>query len=196
MTISPSQTWGEEKEMIDFKNSAPLRHSLRIRPTRVFLATPITPLLISPTQFDPVAAESIVSITESLRLGAGFEVFCAIEREKFGKELMDAKTCTPIDLDGMREADVVVAFPDSSYGVHVELGWASALGKPIMLLMHKRVFYRSPLVEGLPTVTKAETIWYESDHVLPSKLTWKKDIEAKVIDFINRNSANRRAQDE
>ena len=56
-------------------------------------------------------------------------VFLAHFRENWGKELMAADECTFDDFKEMNESDIVIAFPGNpiSGGVHIELGWASAL---------------------------------------------------------------------
>ena len=66
---------------------------------------------------------------------AGYEVHSAHEDEEWGEEWMEAKDCTPRDFDLVKQSDLVVAILNSSVsgGVHIELGWASAAGKPMIV---------------------------------------------------------------
>ncbi|MCL6449896.1 MAG: nucleoside 2-deoxyribosyltransferase [Acetobacteraceae bacterium] len=92
---------------------------------------------------------------------AGCTVFLAHEREEWGANLMVPEVCTLLDLEEMGRADVVVAVPGQSGGVHMELGWASVLRKPIILLLDPKQRY-SPLVLGLSSVALVETLWADS----------------------------------
>ncbi len=147
---------------------------------RVFLATPITSLMIKPDFFDPIEQSSIESILSMLRTDLNLEVFCAIEREKYGQELMVGTECTKLDKIGMEQSDVIIALPDSSFGVHLELGWASAMRKPIILLINDRVGEKTPLVEGLSTVTRVHTIRYSSPQVLPTREVWRFELFPQI----------------
>jgi hypothetical protein len=137
-----------------------------------FLATPITSLIDANGAFDARERLAIQCILADLRGPAGRRVFCAIERERWGEALMPGIQCTWLDYVAMRETGLVVAFPDSSYGVHVELGWASALGKPIIACINRRIGAKTPLVEGLEKLTDTRIVEYESATVLPDPREW------------------------
>lgn len=81
------------------------------------------------------------------------EVFLALEREGWGRSLMPGEICTPLDFAEMKRCDVVVAYPGASCGVAVELGWASALGKPLILLLDPAATY-SPIIRELGHVSR------------------------------------------
>jgi hypothetical protein len=89
---------------------------------------------------------------------AGHSVFSAHRREQFGRDLWPPNLCTPFDRVEMQLADCVVAFPGRSYGVHVELGWASALLKPILIVTEEPAAWQTPLVEGLSTLSRCEVL--------------------------------------
>jgi len=86
-------------------------------------------------------------------------VFLAHFRENWGKELMAADECTFDDFKEMNESDIVIAFPGNpiSGGVHIELGWASALKKKIYIFLEKNASY-SPLIEGMKTITDVRVV--------------------------------------
>ncbi|WP_242705134.1 nucleoside 2-deoxyribosyltransferase [Streptomyces griseocarneus] len=76
-----------------------------------------------------------------------------------GADLMRPEVCTRIDQEEIRKADAFVALPGSpaSPGTHIEIGWASAFGKPIVLLLERGRDYTF-LVQGLHTVATVEYV--------------------------------------
>jgi hypothetical protein len=91
-------------------------------------------------EFDPSLQVLITSLLETLE-SSGWEVFSAHRAEGFSTE--SEKFCSQKivtrDFDWMKRCDLFVAIlPPGPEGVlrtdgtHVELGWASALGKPIV----------------------------------------------------------------
>lgn len=94
----------------------------------------------------------------------GYDVFSAHRREAWGKSVMPAHECTPLDYSGVRDADLVVAIPGdpASGGTHIEMGWSTAHGRELIVLLEKRGTY-SPLVHGLGAAFKdVHYIRYES----------------------------------
>ncbi|MFD0558168.1 nucleoside 2-deoxyribosyltransferase [Stackebrandtia endophytica] len=90
-------------------------------------------------------------------LAAGSEVFNAHHNERWGEQWLAPEVCTPADFAAMTRCDVVCALigrPPSG-GVAVELGWASALSKPVVLLVDP-IAGASPLITGLGAVTRTE----------------------------------------
>jgi nucleoside 2-deoxyribosyltransferase len=84
---------------------------------------------------------------------AGYHVHNAHRRESWGAKFMTPEECTKLDFEQISASDVFVAFPGSpaSPGTHIEIGWASALGKPVVLLLEDGAEYAF-LVRGLHTV--------------------------------------------
>jgi len=82
-------------------------------------------------------------------------------RENWGKSWMLPEECTPLDYNEILNADIFVAVPGNppSGGVHVELGWASALKKRIIIFLEKGKKY-SNLVIGLREVSEVDYIVY------------------------------------
>lgn len=111
--------------------------------------------------------------------------FCAIEREKWGKELMSGTECTKPNQDGLIASDIVIAFPDSSYGVHMELGWASILKKRIIVLTNTKIGIKTPLVEDLNTITKANNIFYTSRELLPTEDVWQNILLPQIKELLS-----------
>lgn len=135
---------------------------------RVFLAAPFSQWLDPETRrLDAERRRQLDMLRLSL-VEQAFSVFSAHHREEWGAALMPSHICTPLDYEEMARADIVCAIvgaPPSS-GVCVELGWASAMGKPVLLIVDPAVVH-SPLVDGLGTVTTTMTLriadpWDES----------------------------------
>lgn len=63
---------------------------------------------------------------------------------------MEPSECTRIDYNEIASCDAFIAFPcaPASPGTHIEIGWASAWKKPIVLLLEKGREYAF-LVRGL-----------------------------------------------
>jgi S-adenosylmethionine decarboxylase proenzyme len=124
---------------------------------RIFLAAPFTKY-IKKNGFDNSAYVQITSIISLLR-ELGYSVFSAHEREAFGDKLMTPEICTKLDFKEMNQCDLVVAMIDeSSYGVSLELGWASALHKPIILFQKEGQQFSSPLIEGIGVITDSVNV--------------------------------------
>lgn len=92
-------------------------------------------------------------------LASGARVFSAHHSESWGKDWRASDLCTPIDFEAMLRTDVVCALVGDppSGGVAVELGWASALGKPILLVRSPGAVC-SPLIAGLGSITSVQYV--------------------------------------
>lgn len=93
--------------------------------------------------------EAVIDHFES----AGFDVYNAHRREQWGACMLTPDECTRLDYEEIRDADLFVAFPGepASPGTHIEIGWASGMGKPVILLVDDLEAHCF-LVRGLPTV--------------------------------------------
>lgn len=142
---------------------------------KIFLGTPITCLLDQNNAFTNQNKCNLQYIIDFLRKD-DTDVFCAIEREKWGEELLSGEECTWLDHKEMLDTDVFIAIPNQSYGVYVEVGWASALNKSIVLLINEKFGIKSPLLEGLDKLTNVKTIKYRCEEDFPSKDIWEEVI--------------------
>jgi len=129
---------------------------------KIFLAGPFKALVDSKTQImsdDNIQRFSrLIDFFESHQ----FDVHCAHKRESWGREFMTPQQCTKIDFDEISSCDYFIAFPGvpASPGTHIEIGWASALGKPIILLLEKGEDYAF-LIQGLGEVGNVKHVIYE-----------------------------------
>lgn len=121
----------------------------------VFLACPITQLLDPQHHELPSDYEHFIrAIYQFLRLRAD-RVFLALDREGWGKAVMPPEVCTPLDFAEMQRCSLLVAYPGRSMGVSIELGWAAALGKPMILLLEPTA-PPTPLIDGLSYLPGAD----------------------------------------
>ena len=129
---------------------------------KVFLAAPFTAYMNPETE--KMHEDKIHDIKKLLDLlqSRGHSVCNAHKREHWGEMWMAPETCTSLDYDEIRDSDMVIAIPGNppSGGVHVELGWASSLGKRIVILLRTGKTY-SNLVMGLGTLGKIEHVYYD-----------------------------------
>ncbi len=146
---------------------------------RVFFAFPFTDLICPQTHIVDSITRSFIASTIAALTATGHSVFSAHVREKWGAKLCSPGAATCADLSEMRRADLVVAFPGRnsvSGGVHVELGWASALGKAVILFLNDGISY-SPLVSGLGAICPCQVVTYTGFDV--------QQIVRRVVDAVN-----------
>ncbi len=94
----------------------------------------------------------------------GFSVHNAHKREGWGKDFMTPEECTKMDFNEISTCDLFVGFPGSppSPGTHIEIGWASALNKPVILLLEEGKEYAF-LIKGLNTVANVTFIHFQKE---------------------------------
>ena len=79
----------------------------------------------------------------------------------YGAKPLQSYSCS-MDLDEAKSADLVIAIPDDSMGVAVELGWMSAMQKPVILVLNKNQTY-TPLIYNINKITPGKVIFYENE---------------------------------
>jgi len=123
---------------------------------------------IGATGFDPNLKRLIVAVHEVAR-SQELAVLSAHEEESFGDELAKPDVLVRRDLEQLAESDVFIALWDTelSPGLLIELGWASALHKQIVLLLPSDFDLNSfPMITGLPELTLCYIARY--DGTVPS----------------------------
>ncbi len=90
---------------------------------------------------------------------ADYVIYNSHRRESWGAAMLTPDACTELDYAEISGADLFVAFPGepASPGTHIEMGWASSLGKPMILIVDGLETH-SFLVRGLHTVASAQYI--------------------------------------
>jgi hypothetical protein len=130
-----------------------MQSSLPAQRRSVFLGGPFTGI-IDPGKsqirdFDQARYEEIIAFLEK----CGCAVHNAHRRGHWGASFLTPKECTRLDWEEIKASDLFIAFPGDppSPGTHIEIGWAAAFGKPIILLLEEGGEYAF-LVRGLRTV--------------------------------------------
>ena len=99
-------------------------------------------------------------LVEGIKL-RGYDYYLAIKRENWGKEHKGPEECTISDFNGVKDSDFLIVIPGNSEskgisgGVHIELGWASALNKKLHILIENNFMYSAVLM-GLSVLTDTE----------------------------------------
>lgn len=130
-----------------------------LRRNKIFIACPFSKYL----KGNVFINKSFISFIEglySLCTNYASTVFLALKREQYGKNLMTDQ-CAVLDFEEMSTADLIVAIPDDSMGVAIELGWACVLKKETLLLLDSQKKY-SPLITGMCAITKTTCLYYDS----------------------------------
>lgn len=142
---------------------------------KVFIACPITKYLDGNNFINEDFEYFINNITENLKK-SDFTVFLALEREEFGNKRMEDDVCTYLDYQEMLSTDYLLALPEDSQGVAVEIGWASAHNKKIVLFQNTEI-KNSPLINAINTVATDCEIFK-----LPHEMT-----PAEKVDFVTKS---------
>jgi nucleoside 2-deoxyribosyltransferase len=121
--------------------------------SHVFLAAPYTQWMDwSAGELNPDRKKQLQTLRQAF-IDRGHAVFSAHQNEQWGKAWLAPEICTPADFLAVSNADVmcVVVGEPPSPGVMIEIGWASALGVPIVLLQEGAS--APALVAGIGEVT-------------------------------------------
>lgn len=133
---------------------------------RVFLGGPIQHLLTAKNSAAVVAEHRAIART---LIDAGYVVLSAHEVEEYGQlsEQFTPASVTQRDYRWAQECDVYVAVlpvdhagvPYRSDGTHIEIGWATALDRPVVLLLDENAAVPySHLVRGLVDTRRAVAV--------------------------------------
>lgn len=130
---------------------------------RIFIGGPFTGIIDSKTGLIDNSYKEIYTLLIDILEKNDYEVGNAHKREKWGGELMTYDVCTSLDYQEVCRCDTFLAFPGSpaSPGTHIEIGWASALKKRIILLLQSGQYY-SPLTLGVGKITNVHYIEYDN----------------------------------
>ena len=116
------------------------------------------------------AYRNFLETIEATVKSCGLETFLPHkDLHKWGDVYIDPKEIGKKSLEILTSSDVVVAYPERSVCVNIELGWASLLKKKIILLVNEREDV-SLMHAGLNGVTNSEIIKFRDIVDLKTKL--------------------------
>lgn len=148
----------------------------------IYMAFPFLPLLNPQTGLLDQQVEDLLRGLIAELEQSGNRVFCAHLVEDFGRESSEPEAVALRDFEAVRRADLIVAFPwwkTYSCGVHVELGVAATLNKPMVIFLDSQQSYSS-MVTGLGAIANVRFITV--DDWSPEKLIPRtaREVEAYV----------------
>ena len=122
---------------------------------KIYLASPISKYVRKGMDIDYTSV--IDNVYELLKTYG--ETYYPLKKEAYGndKEAGSGEVCTKIDFDKVNEADLIVAFPEDSQGVSVEIGWASSAKKNILIFIDKN-YHQSELIRFIDTITPTKKV--------------------------------------
>jgi len=88
------------------------------------------------------------------------EVFLALKREEYGAKPLLSYSCL-MDYEELLSSDLIIAIPEDSMGVAVELGWATAMNKKIILILDK--FKHEKYIADLRVLSKCTILWHDDN---------------------------------
>jgi nucleoside 2-deoxyribosyltransferase len=92
-------------------------------------------------------------------------------RENWGKNRMHPSEFTLLDIKEIKSCDLVIAYLNSQpSGVYMELGWASAFKKKIIIITEQPLSQLTPLIGGLNRITETIIIKFKDENELLRKL--------------------------
>ena len=130
-----------------------------IKKKKIYLASPISKYVRK--GMDKEYIEVINSIYELLNNYGN--TYFPLKKEAYGEDKTagSGEVCTKIDFDKVNESDYIVAFPEDSMGVSVEIGWASSAQKNILIFIDKN-YHQSELIRFIDTITPTTKIYIDT----------------------------------
>lgn len=119
---------------------------------KIYLASPISKYVRN--GMDKDYTETMDEVYELLcKYG---ETYYPLKKEAYGEDKTNGSgdICTKVDFDKVNGSDLIVAFPEDSQGVSVEIGWASSAKKNILIFIDKN-YHQSELIRFIDTITPA-----------------------------------------
>lgn len=91
------------------------------------------------------------------------ETYYPLKKEAYGKNKIagSGDVCTKIDFDKVNESDIIIVFPEDSQGVSVEIGWASAAQKNIVIFIDRK-YHQSELIRFIDTITPTKKVYIDT----------------------------------
>lgn len=138
---------------------------------KIYLASPISKYVRNGMSEDYT---SVIDRVYNLLNEYG-KTYYPLKKEAYGEDKLSGsgEVCTKIDFEKVNEADLIVAFVEDSQGVSVEIGWASAAHKNMIIFIDKN-YHQSELIRFIDTITPAHKI------VIDTSNGYKKE-QAKII---------------
>lgn len=134
---------------------------------KIFVAAPFGSKLDSAGTFDAGYRERLERLHRSLE-SAGHSIFASQRNEEWGHAPLPPEDYVPVDYRELASSDVIVAVlgANPSLGVCIELGWASALRIPIIVV--GKHAHSSTMISGLHRVSTVHYIAADLEETEPT----------------------------
>lgn len=134
---------------------------------KIFVAAPFGSKLDPSGTFDAEYRERLEKLHHNIE-AAGHSIFASQRNEEWGRTPLPAESYVPIDYQELSSSDVIIAVlgAQPSLGVCIELGWASALGIPIILV--GKYTRSSTMISGLHRVSDVHYIDVDLEETSPT----------------------------
>lgn len=129
---------------------------------KVYIACPISKYVRE--GFDEEFLEVINGIYDITKTNCS-NVYFPLKKEAFGEDKVSGsgEICTPKDHIEVTNADIIIALPETSMGVSVEIGWASEMKKEILIFIDKK-YHQSELIRYIDTITPAKKVYIDTSN--------------------------------
>lgn len=150
------------------------------RRARIFLAAPLMRLTGPADSVVTLASRTRLTTLRTTLLRSGAAVYSAHHSDAWTVAGRAPEPRVPSDFRAVQTADLVFAYVGAplSAGVSLELGWGSALRKPVVLLMDEAITY-NPLIATIEQVAPVlplvfDDTWSEEAlrHTVETALDW------------------------
>jgi nucleoside 2-deoxyribosyltransferase len=129
----------------------------RIKKKVAFLAAPFSQKFNRAEGVNDISLRRTLEAILRLLKDNEYEVRSAHLREDWGNNPMSPSVFVPLDYEWIGESDLFIAYVDNtSSGLFIEIGWASALRKNIVILSQQGISL-SPMIYGLGEMTRTRT---------------------------------------
>ncbi len=141
---------------------------------RVYIAAPYTskstPTNYHRSEIKDASYINFLDSIESVPKSLGFETFLPHrDLHNWGKAKLSEDDVGRKSMEELKKSDLLIAYPEKSVGVNIELGWASAFNKKVLILINENDQI-SIMHLGLKGVTDAKIIKFRDIMDLRSKL--------------------------
>lgn len=129
---------------------------------KIYIACPISKYVRE--GFDEEFLEVINEIYNITKKNCS-SVYFPLKKEAFGEDKVSGsgEVCTPKDHTEVKKADIIIALPETSMGVSVEIGWASEMKKEILIFIDKK-YHQSELIRYIDTITPTKKIYIDTSN--------------------------------
>lgn len=134
---------------------------------KIFVAAPFGSKMEANGAFEVGYRRSLEKLHHDIE-AAGHSIFASQRNEEWGNSPLSPETYVPVDYQELASSDVIIAVlgANPSLGVCIELGWASALQIPIIVVgKHTR---SSTMISGLHRVSEVHYIAADLEEMTPT----------------------------